>query len=219
MILGYLSSCIRETIDGGVITIGARQSTVEGGLVVREIVECDGGQTDLSVAEASQSGVITFRAGEGSSRGTRDNPIRVFSLSPAFLFPDPVELLSIERLDLVGEPIALTVDGTTVSGNLGDFAVVVSRGSAASRSLRPANSASRWVTWSTRESEPRVPATSPTSRSYNGAAASAMNALDRVERCTRPSLASSVISVSGSARRVSSHRGSAERIARSPSGR
>ena len=99
LILGYLASCIRETIQGGNVTIGALQSTVTGGLVTREEVECDGGYTNLSSAEASQSGAITFREGPESGHGSRSNPIRVFSLAPAFHVPAGVSQVVLRRLD------------------------------------------------------------------------------------------------------------------------
>jgi hypothetical protein len=100
LVLGYLASCLRETIHGGEITIGANQSSVTGGLVIREDVECDGGFTDLSVAEASQSGVIAFRQGpKSSSRGTQAEPIRIFSSEPVFTFSQEATELVIHRLD------------------------------------------------------------------------------------------------------------------------
>src|SRR5208283_528759 len=38
--IGYLKSCVRETIRGGEVEIGNEQSTVEKGLVERGRVEC-----------------------------------------------------------------------------------------------------------------------------------------------------------------------------------
>ena len=100
LVLGYLNSCLRETIHGGEVTVGADQSSVTGGLVIREKVECDGGSTDLSVAEASQSGVIAFRQGpKSSSRGTQAEPIRIFSSEPVFTFSQEATELIIHRLD------------------------------------------------------------------------------------------------------------------------
>jgi len=100
LVLGYLSSCLRETIHGGEVTVGTVQSFVDGGLVIREEVECDGGSTDLSVAEASQSGVIAFRQGPGShARGTRTRPVKIFSSEPVFLFSEQASELVIHRLD------------------------------------------------------------------------------------------------------------------------
>ena len=43
LVLGYLGSCMRETVVGGKVEIGKDASRVEGGSVVREAVECDGG--------------------------------------------------------------------------------------------------------------------------------------------------------------------------------
>ncbi len=100
LVLGYLNSCLREIIHGGDVTVGADQSSVIGGLVIREEVECDGGSTDLSVAEASQSGVIAFRQGsKSSSRGTQAEPIRIFSSEPVFTFSQEATELIIHRLD------------------------------------------------------------------------------------------------------------------------
>ena len=46
LVLGYIRSCWRETIRGGVVKVGLLQSTVTGGSVTRQKVECDGG-TDI----------------------------------------------------------------------------------------------------------------------------------------------------------------------------
>lgn len=110
LVLGYLSSCLRETIHGGDVTVGTAQSAVDGGLVIREEVECDGGAADLSVAEASQSGVIAFRQGPSSqTRGTRSRPIKVFSSEPVFLFSEQASQLVIHRLDRHEEDLNLPI--------------------------------------------------------------------------------------------------------------
>lgn len=41
VVIGYLKSCVRETIHGGTVEIGDEQSTVEAGVVERGKVECD----------------------------------------------------------------------------------------------------------------------------------------------------------------------------------
>ncbi len=110
LVLGYLNSCLRETIHGGEVTVGADQSSVTGGLVIREEVECDGGSTDLSVAEASQSGVIAFRQGpKSASRGTRSDPIKIFSAEPVFVFSQQASELVIHRLDRTEADLYLPV--------------------------------------------------------------------------------------------------------------
>ena len=44
IVLSYLYSCVRETISGGVITVGKEQSEVRSGKVVRALTPCDAGR-------------------------------------------------------------------------------------------------------------------------------------------------------------------------------
>jgi hypothetical protein len=55
IVLGYLKSCWRETITGGMVTVGTEQSDVQHGKVERNQVKCDGGGMQLSAAQAVQS--------------------------------------------------------------------------------------------------------------------------------------------------------------------
>ena len=48
IVLGYLRSCWHETITGGTVIVGAEQSDVQGGKVVRRKVMCDGGKIALT---------------------------------------------------------------------------------------------------------------------------------------------------------------------------
>lgn len=59
--LGYLSSCQREVITGGTITIGKGRSKVSEGHLIREEMECDGGQAKLSGQQAVTSAALAFR--------------------------------------------------------------------------------------------------------------------------------------------------------------
>jgi hypothetical protein len=43
LVLGYLESCVREVITGGVVMVGAERSEVTLGEVQRTQVPCDGG--------------------------------------------------------------------------------------------------------------------------------------------------------------------------------
>ena len=61
LVLGYLNSCVRETINGGSVTVGKEQSTVQGGKVSRERVECDGGNLQLTHEQANNTAVMVFR--------------------------------------------------------------------------------------------------------------------------------------------------------------
>ena len=59
--LGYLGSCTREVITGGSISIGLESSVVTGGSIKRELVDCDGGDLELSTAQKQSAGAIVFR--------------------------------------------------------------------------------------------------------------------------------------------------------------
>ncbi len=61
LVLGYITSCIRETITGGTVTVGAKQSTIQGGLVKRETVVCDAQVMDVAANTAGEAGVAVFR--------------------------------------------------------------------------------------------------------------------------------------------------------------
>ena len=61
IVLGYLRSCLRETVVGGRLTVGREQSSIAGGRVDRVRVECDGGRMVTSVREAGKSTVMVLR--------------------------------------------------------------------------------------------------------------------------------------------------------------
>ncbi len=109
LILGYLRSCLRETIQGGEVLIGEMKSVVKEGSVQRELVECDGGQAEITAAQAGKSGVIVFRRPDGEAR-----PLQVYSAHPLFTFSDPVSRLVIKRLDLPDDIVVLDVTGSAL---------------------------------------------------------------------------------------------------------
>jgi hypothetical protein len=61
VVLSYLKSCEHETITGGIVTVGAERSDVQGGRIVRAKVPCDGGKMRLSAEQASASAASAFR--------------------------------------------------------------------------------------------------------------------------------------------------------------
>jgi hypothetical protein len=67
--LGYLKSCLRETISEGVVLVGAEQSTVQLGNVQRVKVPCDTNAAQLSEREANQSAATTFRTMRSDAKG------------------------------------------------------------------------------------------------------------------------------------------------------
>ena len=101
--LGYLRSCMHEEIKGGRVIIGHRQSTVEGGLVKRKRVNCDGGQYALTPSQAGQSGVAVFRNLPGGPKSS----VTVYSISPIFKLSGVSKDIVIERLDRPSKKIRL----------------------------------------------------------------------------------------------------------------
>jgi hypothetical protein len=100
IVLSYLKSCWRETITGGVVTVGAGQSTVDGGTITREKVACDGGKMELAAAQSKQGAAMVFR-GTGHTPPPKPQ-FTIYARSPV------IELagggtLSLERVDRPGE--------------------------------------------------------------------------------------------------------------------
>lgn len=116
LVLGYLGSCWRESIVGGTVRVGAEQSTVDGGQVGRERVECDGGRMRLTSEQASRSGAVAFRGAPAPAA-----PPQVFGLSPVFQLGRPGRLV-IERTDRAANRIDITVGGRELTRGLFDLA-------------------------------------------------------------------------------------------------
>ena len=60
-VIGYLGSCVRETIAGGTVVVGKDQSQVEGGKVARETIPCEATQLVLTEEEAGKSATFSTR--------------------------------------------------------------------------------------------------------------------------------------------------------------
>ena len=121
--LGYMRSCWRESIRGGVVTIGVERSKVVGGKVNRQKVECDGGRMRLSTAQASQSGVMVFRGGlvTGSPVALPAAQLTLYGLSPLVEMSGGGKLV-IERLDAPGERQEVEIDAAPLTPGYYDFA-------------------------------------------------------------------------------------------------
>ncbi len=107
LVLGYLRSCWRETIKGGTVTVGAEQSTVEGGTVRREKVECDGGKMRLTQSQSGQAGVMVFRAPPRPAQAAAPQTT-LYGLSPV-LDVKGGGSVTIERIDAPGEKLTVQV--------------------------------------------------------------------------------------------------------------
>lgn len=62
IVLSYLYSCVREKIEGGVITVGREQSEVRSGKVDRSSTACAAGRMQLTAEIAGQSAGMVLRS-------------------------------------------------------------------------------------------------------------------------------------------------------------
>jgi hypothetical protein len=105
VVLGYLKSCVRETITGGTVVVGLRESKVDHGRVERTTVDCDAGRIQLTGKEANQGAATSFRGVakdlERPGRTVDEPAIVIYGLSP-IIETDATGKLMIRRLDTTG---------------------------------------------------------------------------------------------------------------------
>jgi len=106
IVLSYLKSCWRESIAGGTVTVGAEQSTVDGGKITREKVACDGGKMELAAAQSKQGAAMVFR-GTGHTPPPKPQ-FTIYARAPV------IELagggaVSFERVDKAGEKLEVAI--------------------------------------------------------------------------------------------------------------
>ncbi|HXQ40546.1 MAG TPA: hypothetical protein VN821_04715 [Candidatus Udaeobacter sp.] len=123
LVLDYFHSCVRETIAAGLVTVGIDQSEVTGGNVTRDKVACDGGQLQLSAAEAEASAVVVFRGTSSGSDKKLPAPQRtLYGSSPLVELPGG-GMLVIERLDKPEERLVYELKpADMIHGRFYDFA-------------------------------------------------------------------------------------------------
>lgn len=119
IVLGYLSSCTREEIAGGTVTVGARESMVEGGRVRRETTPCAGGALQLTPKQADKGAVIVFRKPVNQGSGA----LAVLYGASPLIETGGGGTLVIERLDAPGDRIEVELSGKRLlRGGFYDFA-------------------------------------------------------------------------------------------------
>jgi hypothetical protein len=101
MVVSYLTSCWREKIAAGTVTVGREQSDVRDGVVERTRFACHGGKMRLVDEQAKQSGGMTFRAParKGTAAKAPDvETVILYGSSPMIELGGPGKL-TIERVD------------------------------------------------------------------------------------------------------------------------
>jgi hypothetical protein len=125
IVLGYMKSCWRETITGGTVTVGAERSDVQGGMVERSTVACEGGNMLLTAELAIKSGAAVIRNITAGRRETPSGPqLTLYGLSPV-VEVKPGGTLVIERIDRPGELYKVDLRGDRLThGSFIDLAKV-----------------------------------------------------------------------------------------------
>ena len=80
--LSYLSSCTQETIVGGRVVVGIRQSIVTGGSIDRRNTTCPSAKLSVTKSQGKAAGVIAFRAPPRTKKPTRNQKIILRHVSP-----------------------------------------------------------------------------------------------------------------------------------------
>lgn len=118
LILSYTTSCIRERISGGTVTIGERESRVIGGKRIKELVECDSKSLSLVLSPNNNSAAgLVIRNGPRAAELPKPDLI-LFGTAPLVRTDDSHQNITVEKLGS---------DASTVivksSGRLTDFAI------------------------------------------------------------------------------------------------
>ena len=113
LVLGYLTSCLVETIEGGTVVIGVEESAVEGGRVERRPVDCDGGQVQPGAGQGlTAAAAMAFREGPAEDDAPEADRV-IYGLGPVVKFTDRPQPFEIRRLDADAAPISVDSSGTT----------------------------------------------------------------------------------------------------------
>ena len=123
IVISYFSSCLRETIRGGTVTIGAERSEATAGKVERARVSCEAGKMLGATGQASDSADLIVRGGGAPAIKAAPAPaFTIFGSSPLFQLSG-VGRIVVARLDAKGEYVVKTIEARPDSRDaLWDFA-------------------------------------------------------------------------------------------------
>jgi hypothetical protein len=128
LILSYLTSCMREVIHGGVVTVGREQSETRAARVERAKVDCDGAKMMAAPGQNVDAAGMILRGEPVSSnalpqvQATPDPEFTLYGSSPVIELNGDGPLV-IGRLDAQGEYLKLSIDHSQLkSGRFLDLA-------------------------------------------------------------------------------------------------
>lgn len=125
IVLGYLKSCLRETITGGTVIVLDDQSLVQAGEVRRSTVKCDPARASIHPGDSKENAGNVFRSGPRLASAPSDGPpvLVLYGRSPMLEIGAARGTLTIERRDRTEPPITHEVrDGAVLRGRFIDLA-------------------------------------------------------------------------------------------------
>ncbi len=123
VVLGYLKSCLRETITGGTVIVLETESLVQLGEVKRDKVKCDQNRTQIQPRETKENAGNVFRSGPREETATTPRRLTLFGRSPIVEIEGIRGTLILERRDKSEQRIELAIkDDTLVRGRFLDLA-------------------------------------------------------------------------------------------------
>jgi hypothetical protein len=108
IVIGYFSSCLRESIKGGNVTIGQHQSTVIDGEINRKTLECVGGDKVAGSAVNQTAAAVVFRTKKSKNAATAYKTI--YSLSPIVRIVSDYAQLRVTRANGNGNPQNIAIE-------------------------------------------------------------------------------------------------------------
>ena len=122
IVLGYMTSCWRETITGGTVLVGAEQSTVREGLDRTRQGRLRRGRPVCCCRSKTREGAGTDFRSLSNSRSAVLPQVTIYGLSPILEVKGPGRLV-VERLDKQGERHEVMVGkNSLLRGRFYDFA-------------------------------------------------------------------------------------------------
>ena len=120
VILSYLKSCRRETINGtGTIIVGTEESAVHLADVKAEKTNCDPSQANATTRETSGVAATVLRSVDATKQPAPQHTL--YGASPLVEAKGRGKL-TIRRLDVPGEKQEINLGGTQLKGRFVDFA-------------------------------------------------------------------------------------------------
>ena len=108
MVLGYLNSCIQETIRGGTITVGEARSVIVGGQVKRKLLTCEGNtKTSVTRSKKGDAGAVVFRNKNIAETPKAEHD--VYGLSPLIYLTVKANEVYLTRIDGKGKSYKIAV--------------------------------------------------------------------------------------------------------------